>query len=813
MVLPSAIAGACIGKDEETVILAGGRQVTSSASGAGDIRFLDSIFVLEKTVDGRFFWSRAGRLPQPLADGASVSSSEGLLCLGGRNAQGTYSGAIILKWQKSERVIEIVSLPNLPQPISHLSAAVLENTIYVAGGQFEGKPMHNFWALEGGTNEKPRSSHWSILPPWPGPPRLGANLINQYNGDHDSLFLFGGHDGINSYLDAYRYDIKRKNGRALWKSIASLPRPVISAPASACGPAHIIVIGGISGNPVNERPIRFQHDTLFYHTITNTWIQSGKLPKPFADTSAVHIGESYIIPGGISEKGTPTSEVYRAILIPRTGELFSSFDYALLFGYLAVVVMIGVYFSKREKTTKNYFLGNQRIPFWAAGISIMATGVSAIGFMAIPAKAFATNFLYLAGVATWIVVIPLVTWAVVPLYRRLNVTTAFEYLEARFNLATRLAAAFVFCIFQICGRLGIVLYIPSLALSAVTGLDPVICILLMGSLAICYTVLGGIEAVIWTDVLQAVVLLGGAMICLVLCLVGVDGGISGFFSIGWQDEKFTLAMTGWDYTAPVLWVVLVSNITERFNGLTAEQTVVQRFQATATAKEAKKSLWFSIAVSVPWAFIAFGLGAALYAFYKTHPGDLDPTMSIDGIVPLFIVQQVPAGLRGLIIAAIFAAAMSSLDSSMHSVATVLVCDFYDRCRTNSISEKFRLGLARWLTALLGILGTLFALWMASLELPTIWDTFLLIVSLYVGPQTGLFLLGIFTERANGVGVLVGFFISTGIVYLARTYTEMHFFLYGVVGIIACFGIGYLASLILPGQSKVAGLTIYSVNRD
>ena len=486
---------------------------------------------------------------------------------------------------------------------------------------------------------------------------------------------------------------------------------------------------------------------------------------------------------------------------------FTWLDYGTLIGYLVLLTAVGFYFSRREATTNDYFLGGQRIPFWAAGISIMATQISSVGFMAIPAKSYATNWAYFTGVLTWFFVVPIVIWAFIPFFRRLNVTSAYEYLEKRFDVKVRLFVASLYCVFQLVGRMGIILYLPALALSAVTGISPYVSVLIMGVLSTLYTVLGGMEAVIWTDFIQALVLFGGALLCIVFVVSGTPGGVGDFFSVAQQDHKFSLGEWNWDLTAAVVWTVFIGNIFNRLGTLTSDQSVVQRYLTTRNEREAKRALWANVAASVPWAVLIYSLGTALYVYYDIYPERLDTSLATDGIVPFFIATALPPGVSGLIIAGIFAAAMSSLDSSMHSVSTVLMTDFYQRFKKKAFNE---LRLARWLTGLLGAFGTLIALLMISLNIQSMFDLIIQFAGLFGGAMTGVFVLGIFTTRANATGTLIGAVASGVLLFYVERFTDLHFFLYGGIGLISCFAVGYLASWWLPGKSQLEGLTLYNM---
>jgi Na+/proline symporter len=256
--------------------------------------------------------------------------------------------------------------------------------------------------------------------------------------------------------------------------------------------------------------------------------------------------------------------------------------------------------------------------------------------------------------------------------------------------------------------------------------------------------------------------------------------------------------------------VLGGNLLANLVSYTADQTVVQRYLTTSDEAQAAQSVWTNAVLTIPAAIIFFGLGTALFVFYEANPGALDPSLQTDAIFPLFIVQQLPVGVSGLLIAGIFAAAMSSLDSSMNSVATVAVTD-YHHLKPSATSESGRLRIARWITVGLGALATGAGLLLATYEIRSLWELFLEYIGLFGGSLAGLFVLGIFTQRGHGTGALVGAFCSAVLLYFVKVFTAVHFFLYGGIGILACAGIGYLSSLVLPAEQKsVDGLTYYSL---
>ena len=704
-----------------------------------------------------------------------------------------------------------------------VSAARLGDTAYVVGGRLGGEDSQKaekiFLSLDISHMDGPNRPQWQTLHAWPGPARFDPVVVAQSGnlyiiGGLRSLFINDPHSSspqLDFLSDAYRYDPFSKDADK-WKRIADPPLPIAAAPALAYGTTNILLFGGLvkqhpgeTSSPHENRIV--SAEIYAYETITNTWTNRGEMPRPVAMTTAVQWQGRIEIPGGCSDAGRTSSDILQAAPKPWQGS-FHRIDYAVLACYLLLLVWVGWHFSGREKSSGDFLLGGYRIPWWAAGLSILATQVSSIGFMAIPAKAFATDWVYFTGVLTWFIVVPIVVRFYIPFFRNLNITTAYEYLEHRFNLLVRLYGSCSFIVLQL-GRMAIVLYLPAIALSVVTGMDVYLSIIVMGVLSTAYTVMGGIEAVIWTDVLQAAVLMGGALLGVIVAITGINGGLGEFLTIAHSDTKFQMANWDMSFTTTAIWVVIIGNVFQRTADLTADQTVVQRYLTTRDAKQSARAVWASVAASIPWAMTVFLFGTALFAFFKTHPDRLNPSLQTDAIVPWFIVEEMPAGISGLVIAALFAAAMSSLDSSIHSVATTLTVDFYKRALPNS-SDLSQLRLARCLTALLGVLGTATALLAATYQIESLWDLFMKFAGLAIGGLAGIFMLGIFTRRANGIGAIVGAIAAAVIMYYVQSYTRVHFFLYPVVGIGSSFVVGYTVSLLVPARTKsLKGLTVHT----
>ena len=812
-------AGGFAGVSHGAMIFAGGVNCLDAPRAGGTEVFHDSIFVLRQP-EGR--WTRLERrLPRPLAHGASVTHDDKLICIGGDDGKKVHGDVVSLQWKDNRVVIE--QLPPLPRPCTFCCGGLIGDEVYVAGGvdQLPGRAeeaLNTFWVL----NLKDSEAGWKELTPWPGPERTGAVSAVL----DEKLYIVSGlriegtpADAAKKtsrvLTDGYRYSPPRAGQPGRWERIADLLREAAAAasPAPAIGQQHFLVIGGMDNTAARsgEHAPRPTH-CLAYHAITDTWTPMGAFPDEETapvDLPAVQWGDAWVILGGQTRPGAQSPKVI-SVKVRQKRRALGFLNLSILLIYLGALVGVGIYFSTREKTTADYFVGGRRIPWWVAGVSILGTTLSSITFMAVPAKVYSTDWLYFILITGDVLVPLIVVFFYMPFFRRLDVTSAYEYLEKRFNLLVRLFGSASFVFFQT-GRMTIVLFLPALALAAVTGINIYVCILMIGLLATLYTFLGGIEAVIWTDLLQVIVLLGGALISLAIIALSVDGGVPRIVQMAQADHKLDLLNLGWDYTAPVLWVIVVGGVFQNLVTYSADQAVIQRYLTTKDEKATARALYLNAALAVPLALIFYALGTALYGFYKTRPELLSPALSTDQTLPLFIAQQLPPGVMGLVIAALFAASMSTVDSSLNSISAAITTDFFRRFRPSAL-DRSCLNLARGLTILFGITATGAALWMAASQakIMSLWDVYIKILGLLMGSLAGLFALGIFTRRANAAGALVGAAAGAGILFCVQQYTKTHGILYAAVGIFACFSVGYLASLVIPaGEKNLDGITIYT----
>ena len=492
---------------------------------------------------------------------------------------------------------------------------------------------------------------------------------------------------------------------------------------------------------------------------------------------------------------------------------FHVLDYLAMLVYLVTLVWIGFHFSKKNQSTNDYFLAGRRIPWWAATLSIFSTHLSAITFMGIPAKAFSHDWVTILVNLGIILVAPVTVFLFLPLFRRLNVTTVYEYLERRFSPGVRVYGSIAFVTYQN-AKMSIFLLLPAIALATVTGFNIYVCIGVMGVLCIIYTVLGGIEAVIWTDVIQSVILIGGGLLCFGMIFAKEDFALGAMLETANANNKFHIFNLDGGLTSMSFWVVIIGGFFIQLVPFTSDQALAQRFLTTPTEKAAARSVWAHAAMVVPASLLFFGLGTGLFIFYNSRPELLPDASMNDKIVPWFIVTQLPAGLAGLVIAGIFAATMSSVDSGMHSIATTLVNDVYSKVRPKA-DDAARLKIARILTVIIGLLGMVSAMCVTSLNPSSLWDLTLLVVGLFGSSLAGVFLLGTLTKRANARGVIVGVIASiitlTTIRLMPAEDRPVGGILTAAVGCMTCVIVGYLASLLFPApKQSLENLTFHTL---
>ncbi|WP_153558496.1 sodium:solute symporter family transporter [Roseimaritima sediminicola] len=814
------VAGPFVGVHNDALIVAGGANFPQPVWETDKV-WHDAIEVLVKTDEG-LVWKSGGTLPQAMAYGASVSTPAGVVCMGGNDSTQTFDQVFLLTWDGEAETVRTTSYPPLPEPCAYAAATLVGNKIYLAGGQ-TGSSLQtaskHFWVLDLDNIDQGAASGWQELAAWPGPSRAFNLTVSQHNGFEDCVYVISGRrqegsdpQDVQFLKDVWEY--APSDGR--WRPRAEAPRCVMAGTAIGYGQSHIFVLGGADGSRYfqgdvlrDEHP-GFPKQALAYHTITNTWTSAGAMPRNHVTTTAVAWDGGIVIPSGEVRPRVRSPKVWR-VTPAEPPQNFGLVNYTVLFGYLLAMVGVGVYFTMKNKNTDDYFRGGQQVVWWAAGCSIFATMLSSLTFTGIPSKAYAQDWVYSIGNMMIPVVAVVAVYVALPFFRRIDATSAYEYLERRFSRGVRWFGSASFSLFHVF-RMAVVMSLTGLALAVATPLTPAQSVLLMGVLSILYCTLGGIEAVIWTDTIQTFVLFGGGVLAIVLLVTGVDGGVSGFWEAATEADKLSLANFHWDVTDSqiALWVIVIGAIGQNLSSYTADQAVVQRYMTTADERLAARSIWTNAVLTIPATLLFFGIGTALYAFYHSHPEKLDPTITTDQIFPMFIAREMPVGIAGLIVAGVFAAAQSTVSTSMNSTATAIVTDFLRplrRCR----SEAGYLAAARWWTLAVGVMGTLLGLLFIDPEIKSLFDAFIKVIGLFMGVLGGLFVLGALTKRATASGAMTGALVGTATMLSLWAFTPVNGYIYPASGITTCVVVGYLASLIGPPDAKdLSGLTIHTL---
>lgn len=824
------VAGAFAGVYNNVLIVAGGTAFPEGKPWQNGVKhFSDVILVYERTGDGSLrLLNSSSTLPFPVGEGASVSVPQGVVCIGGLTPDGLSDKVILLSSASGK--VGISELQSLPSPMKSMAAAAIGSRVYVVGGDNTEGHSKQFLMLD---VSKPDAG-WQVLPDFPVPVS-GAMAAAQMDGEEVSIHVFGGRARLTGELTTtfYPHVLRFRTSLNKWEEsqpimVNNRQFPIAMATVAPVGASHIVLAGGDDGTVFNQveqainamqsgdekaRNTRdslwinhpgFNRKILIYNTVTDTWFDEGDWEgTPVAVASAINWGEKIVIPGGEIRPATRTPEIHEIGFSVKP--VFGWLNYLVLVLYFAGMLMLGFFFMKKEGDTNDFFKAGGRIPWWAAGISIFATTLSAITFIAIPAKSYAADWRMFTFNMAIIVIAPIVIRYFLPFFRRFNFDTAYEYLGVRFNRPVRWLASSLFVFFMV-SRISIVLFLPSLALNAVTGFSVYWAIIIMGVVTIIYCTSGGIEAVVWGDVIQGFILLAGAFVALAFMLSGVEGGLKGFFEISAQHNKFHTFDFRFDISQPVFWVVLVGGIANTLITYTSDQSVVQRYMTTKDEKATGRSIWLNGILSIPVTIIFFMLGTGLYAYYTSNPRRMAVVNpNIDSVFPQFIVAQMPAGVAGLLIAAIFAAAMSTLSSNINSVAAVITSDFY-KTLANKTNPKLSMVIARWSGVIVGVLGIGMALILATWNIASLWDQFNTFLGLLTAGLGALFIMGIFFPRISGTASLMGTFGGITLLVFVKNQTALSFLLYGFIGMIASIILALLISLIWPNRKKIAGFT-------
>lgn len=734
-------------------------------------------------VAGRGEWAPLAGTP-PSGKVLSIAPDGlGAIVLTGPSPDDTVTGISRLSLVGDQLVVRALAPP--PEPLRAAQAAVRAGHLFVAGLGADG--AGRLLSLDLVKTE----AGWTTHGGWPGVARAVTSLVAQ----DQALFLsMRSHAGI---VD----DLWRWTPDDGWEIRPALPGRVLAGSARPIGQAHVLYL--LQSSP-QERP-----QLVSFHTITSSVAVLKDLPGT-ASGPGFAWGNGILWPQALDGK----TQLASVELVPTT-QLLKLLDWAVIVVYLAGMIGIGLYFYLREKkqSTAEFFVGGRSIPFWAAGISLYATNTSSISYIAIPAKAFATNWQYLMNNLVAVTGLMFVAVWIVPLLRRLDLMSVFHYLEIRFHPGIRTLTSGLCIAMQLGGRMSVVLFLPSLAISTITGIDVVWSILIMGVITIGYTAMGGMRAVIWTDFVQLFVMFGGALFAIGFIVVKLDGGFGEFFAIAAQEDKTRLFDWSFDLTKATVWGFVFLVLFDVVLTFPKDQVLMQRVLSTKSDREAGRSIWTFAAIMVPGGFMFYLIGTALFVFYRTHPERMNPLLTTDATFPLFIAAELPMGVTGLIIAGIFAASMSTLSSIMNSVATLASVDFYEKWAKKP-DPAFSVRLAEWMTVGAGLIGMGLALLLSRYDINSLFDISIELSGLLSGGFAGAYTLGMFTRRANWQGVVIGIAVSIALTVLAWSQNLVHPYFYMPISIVICIVTGYLGSLLFPPPAQsLTGLTIFSPKQD
>ena len=436
-------------------------------------------------------------------------------------------------------------------------------------------------------------------------------------------------------------------------------------------------------------------------------------------------------------------------------------DIGILLLYALVLIAMGVHYSRKSRTAEQFMVADRTIPAWAAGLAVMSAYTSSISYIATPGKAFDANWHPIIFSLCIVPIAWVVTKYVVPYYRKQRLISVYSFLEERLGLWGRLYAALSFLLYMI-GRVAVILYLASLLLSIFVPWDIGLVIIAIGLITIVYTLLGGMEAVIWTDVMQSAIMIAGILFCAVTLTLEVFSGPEPLIQTAWEEQKFSLGSSELSLYSRTIWVMIIYGITENLRNLMTDQNYVQKYSSVPTERDARRSIWIAMLIYIPLTAVFLYIGTTLFAFYSPEGHALGPEITKgDQVFPYFIATQLPAGLKGLIVAAILAAAMSTVDSALNCSATVLLLDFYKRYVKPETGEKAGLVFLRLATVAWGVIGTGFALLM--IQAGSALDVWWQISGIFGGGILGLFLLSWLRVRLKLWQGLVSIGISIAVI--------------------------------------------------
>ncbi len=491
--------------------------------------------------------------------------------------------------------------------------------------------------------------------------------------------------------------------------------------------------------------------------------------------------------------------------------MMSTIDIIIFITYLLGIVLFGSSFYRKNKSSAAFTLGNGNIPTWVISLSIFATFVSSISYLALPGQAYLSNWNAFAFSLSIPFAMYMAVRFFVPLYRSINSPSAYTYLEKRFGPWAKVYVSVMYLLTQLM-RAGTILFLLALLMHVLLDWNMITIIIVTGLSVMLYSLLGGIQAVVWTDAIQAIILIAGALVCIGTIIFSMPNGAGQIFQIAVENHKFSLGSFGTSLIGSTFWVVLIYGLFINLQNYGIDQNYIQRYMTSNSEKEAKKSALFGGLLYVPVSAMFLFIGTSLFAFYKTHAGLLPAGIQADKVFPQFIAHQLPTGLVGFLIASVFAAGMSTISTSINSSATVILTDFFKIPQDDPKTEKKSMRILYLGSLIFSLLSIGIAI--AMINVQSALEAWWKLASIFSGGMLGLFLLGYLSKKVTSVGAISGVVVGVLVIGwlnlslfffpqmgLEAFVSPFHTYLSIVFGTAAIFIVGFLIGTIINKVSQ------------
>lgn len=491
---------------------------------------------------------------------------------------------------------------------------------------------------------------------------------------------------------------------------------------------------------------------------------------------------------------------------------FTWIDMTILIIYLAAVLLVGLAFSKKEMKGKEFFKGDGTIPWWVTSVSIFATLLSPISFLSLAGNSYGGTWILWFAQLGMLVAIPITIHFFLPLYSRMGIDTAYQYLENRFDSkGLRILGAVMFIIYQV-GRMSIIMYLPSMVLAKLTNIPITVLIIAMGIIAIIYSYTGGLKAVLWTDFIQGSILIIGVSFVLIFLLFQIKGGIGEVWNTLASGKFLADTETWFDpvFIRNSVFIIILGAGLNTCSSYVSSQDIVQRFTTTTDIRKLTKMTLGNGVLSIFIATVFYLIGTSLFVFYNQNP-TLAENVAQDQILAYYIAYELPVGITGILLAAIYAASQSTLSTGLNSVATSWVLDVQALVSKKELSMKRQTRIAQYVSLGVGVLSIVVALILANGEIKSAYEWFNAFMGLVLGVLGGTFALGAFTKHTTKNSAYAAFIVAAALIILIKynmfnieAFNEISSWSYALISISVSLIVGLIYSFV---ERKVKGVTV------